>query len=135
MSDLRCYGRAWESDDENCVNCPVSVDCRLMMRRSPTGGSTFIAKRQKTRIQQARLRKQQAERGVSLMGGPQNIQAVPRQPGEAGWVRFLKNLGYGAASRCGIEISLFFEDERIREDGGTIGGPEYDEYDDDPEDA
>jgi len=46
------------------------------------------------------------------------IRPAPRRRGEKAWIRFLKNLGFGAASRCGIEISLFFEDERMIQDDG-----------------
>lgn len=104
----RCYGHNWAPGDEECEDCDMEIDCReiTMQRNSP----------RRTLLRPASVipRKVAAERNVQLMGSPVDIQAAPRMPGERWWARLLKNFGLGAASRGGIELSLFCEEERMR---------------------
>jgi len=110
-SDLpRCYGHNWAPGDSECEDCDLEIDCRDVVRRhnSPSPGRRVLVR------SKPRASSRDAERNVQIMGGSLDVQSAPRLRGEKWWGRLLKNFGLGAASRGGVELSLFCEDERMK---------------------
>lgn len=117
----RCYGRNWAPGDDDCEDCDLEIDCRDVTRRRNSPRGMMVPRPKPTKVSSS------AERSVQIMGGPADIQAAPRLHGETWWARLLKNFGLGAASRAGVELSLFCEDERMK----PIMSSDEDDDDDD----
>lgn len=114
-----CFGKSWVADDDECDECELELDCREAMKERRYRPARKLPKNRRSTT---------AETNVEAMGIT-GIRAAPRHTGERRWQRILMNVGFGAASRVGVELSLFCEEERLRSISSSI------KSDDDPEDA
>lgn len=97
-----CFGKRWENDDDECLDCDFSTDCRrkFLDRRKIKEGRVKVAKRRRRSIEDEAL--DEAATYDELM------ERMPRK-GEHWAERVAKNSAAGMLSALGREVMLFFK--------------------------